>query len=287
MREVLKRELETTLGAEVRGSHPLAGGDINEAYAVHLADGRDIFVKTHAHAPQGMFTSEARGLQWLAEPRALRVPHVLAVSDASEAPFLALEHIRSSARAPDFDERLGRGLATLHRAHPQGFGLDHDNFIGSLPQCNTPTATWCEFYASRRLEPQIRRAADAGLVTAHMRAGLDRVLAHLDGWMGSEEPAARLHGDLWGGNLHVDERGEPCLIDPAAYGGHREVDLAMMRLFGGFSTQVFDSYAESYPLAPGHDERLPLYQLYPLLVHVNLFGRSYVGAVERTLDQLT
>jgi fructosamine-3-kinase len=116
-----------------------------------------------------------------------------------------------------------------------------------------------------------------------MQRSFERLFQNLTELVGPDEPPARLHGDLWGGNLHVAEDGAPCLIDPAAYGGHREMDLAMMQLFGGFSPRVFEAYAESYPLGPGHAERVPLYQLYPLLVHVNLFGGSYVAAVERAL----
>ncbi|HEV8547695.1 MAG TPA: fructosamine kinase family protein, partial [Polyangiaceae bacterium] len=138
---------------------------------------------------------------------------------------------------------------------------------------------------SERLEPQLRRASDAGRVTAALRRRFEELFARLPELVGPEEPPARLHGDLWGGNLHVDEQGAPCLIDPAAYGGHREVDLAMMRLFGGFSERVFSAYAESFPLAAGHAERTDLYQLYPLLVHVNLFGGGYGASVERALSR--
>jgi fructosamine-3-kinase len=119
-----------------------------------------------------------------------------------------------------------------------------------------------------------------------MRRGFDALFGCLTERVGPDEPPARLHGDLWGGNLHVDEEGRPCLIDPAVYGGHREMDLAMMRLFGGFSPRVFAAYHEAYPLAPGWEDRVPLYQLYPLMVHVNLFGRGYVGSVEGALRQV-
>jgi len=176
--------------------------------------------------------------------------------------------------------------AALHRTGAPGFGLDHDNFIGRLPQSNRPAPDWGTFYRRERLEPQHRRARDAGVAPASLGRQLDRLYARLDALVGPPEPPARLHGDLWGGNLMGDDRGAPCLIDPAVYGGHREIDLAMMRLFGGFGPRVFAAYAESYPLAAGHEERIALYQLYPLLVHVNLFGGSYVGAVESALETL-
>ena len=270
------------LGSLVRDRRALSGGDINEAYAVTLADGRAFFVKTNRRPPPGMFPAEARGLAWLGQPGALRVPAVAAVDES----FLALELLRSTPRTASFDEDLGRGLATLHRAGAPGFGLDHDNFIGRLPQSNRPASDWSTFYRRERLEPQLRRALDARVAPASLGRRLDRLCARLDALVGPPEPPARLHGDLWSGNLMGDDRGAPCLVDPAVYGGHREMDLAMMRLFGGFGPRVFAAYAESYPLAAGDEERVPLYQLYPLLVHVNLFGGSYVGAVESALDTL-
>ncbi len=235
-----------------------------------------------------MFAAEARGLAWLGEAGALRVPRVVAVAAPEAAQqFLVLELIETARPAPDFDERLGRGLAALHRHGAPTFGLDHDNFVGSLPQENgPPSPTWPEFYRARRLEPLLRRAADEGLCTPRMRQGFERLFRALDQLCGPPEPPARLHGDLWGGNLLCDDRGAPCLVDPAVYGGHREIDLAMMRLFGGFGARVFDAYAEAAPLADGHRERIPLYQLYPLMVHVNLFGGGYVGSVESALGRL-
>jgi fructosamine-3-kinase len=196
---------------------------------------------------------------------------------------LVLELLENGPQARNFEDRLGEGLAALHRFGTPGFGLDHDNFIGSLPQRNLPHARWSDFYWAERLEPQLSRAVAAGQASARLRSGLERLSARLPELVGPSEPPARLHGDLWGGNLHADAQGVPCLIDPAVYGGHREVDLAMMRLFGGFGERVFRAYEAAYPLAPGHAERVELYQLYPLLVHVNLFGGSYVNSVERSL----
>lgn len=286
MDPALLAALSAALGSTVARTSHEAGGDINESYCVTLADGKRVFVKTNRSAPPDMFASEARGLGWLAEAGALRVPTVLAVSsEQAQAPhFLVLEYMNSARRVNDFDERLGRGLAALHRSGPNGFGLDHHNYIGRLPQDNTPEPDWVEFYRQRRLEPQVARAARAGLLSASTRRRFELLYARLATLVGEREPPARLHGDLWGGNLHVDDQGMPALIDPAVYGGHREMDLAMMRLFGGFGERVFAAYQEAWPLAPGHRERVLLYQLYPLLVHVNLFGAGYVGSVERALD---
>jgi protein-ribulosamine 3-kinase len=281
----LERALRFALGAAVKHARRLSGGDINDAFELELGSGVRVFLKTNAHASASMFPAEARGLEWLRAAEALRVPEVLAVSGGrpGEPSFLVLELLTPSQPARDFDERLGRGLAQLHRFGAPRFGLDHDNFIGSLPQRNTAHDAWSDFFWSERLEPQLKRAVASGQASGKLRASFDRLEGRLAELVGPEEPPARLHGDLWGGNLHIDERGAPCLIDPAVYGGHREVDLAMMRLFGGFGETVFRAYQEAWPLSPGHAERIGLYQLYPLMVHVNLFGGSYVDSVERAL----
>jgi fructosamine-3-kinase len=275
--------IAAALGTAVVSGRAVSGGDINHAEELTLADGRVVFAKTNPQADPTMFPAEARGLAWLGEAGAVRVPRVLAVSGQAPS-FLVLERIVPGRRRPDFDEALGRGLASLHRFGAGQFGLDHDNFIGRLPQSNRPAPTWAEFYRSRRIEPQLRLAADGGLASPRMLRAGERLLAAMEELVGPPEPPARLHGDLWGGNLLADEAGAPCLIDPAVHGGHRELDLAMMRLFGGFGTRVFDAYGEAFPMASGHQQRVPLYQLYFLLVHVNLFGGSYVGSVERALD---
>jgi len=283
MTPALRSVLERRLGSAVRSHARLGGGDINEAFEIALEDGSAVFVKTHPRPPAGMFGAEAHGIEWLRQADAIRVPEVIAWSDESPA-FLALELLRPAKRAPGFDEALGRSLAALHASGAPSFGLDRDNFIGKLPQANDPLESWASFYWVRRLEPQLRMATERGLIDDRMRRDFALLEAALEDRVGPTETPSRLHGDLWGGNLHVDARGAPCLIDPAVYGGNREVDLAMMRLFGGFGPHVFASYAESHPLAAGFEERVPLYQLYPLLVHVNLFGSGYVGSVRRALD---
>lgn len=281
-RDPVLPSVEAALGSAVVTWDGVSGGDINEAHEAQLADGRRVFVKSNSEAPAGMFAAEARGLDWLGQAHALRVPVVIAQGPS----FLVLELIQPGRRKPDFDELLGRGLAALHRAGAPSFGLDHDNFIGRLPQANQPLPTWAEFYRERRLLPQFRLAVDGQRASVAMRRGFDRLLARLGEIVGPPEPPARLHGDLWGGNAMVDELGMPSLIDPAAHGGHREIDLAMMRLFGGFGPRVFAAYREAFPLPPGHEARVPLYQLYFLMVHVNLFGGSYVASVEHALSRV-
>jgi fructosamine-3-kinase len=267
----------------VTASAPAAGGDINRAERMTLADGRELFVKFRSDAPVGMYRAEAAGLAWLAEVGALRTPAVVAVGDERPPRFLALEWIEGGRSRAGHDEALGRGLAALHRAGAGELGLGADNFIGSLPQRNEAAPSWADFYGERRLEPMARMAVEAGALAAGVLDELERLRARLPDLCGPPEPPARLHGDLWGGNAMTDAAGAPVLIDPAVYGGHREVDLAMMRLFGGFSATVFAAYAEAHPLAAGHQEWVELYQLYPLLVHAVLFGGGYARSAERVL----
>jgi fructosamine-3-kinase len=280
--------VSAALGSAVRTYSRAQGGDINEAYDVTLADGRRVFLKSNEDADRRMFACEARGLEWLREAEAIRIPRVLAVADPDgDATFLVLERIASAGRAADFDDRLGRGLAALHRAGSTDgrFGFDEPNFIGSLPQDNTAAETWPAFYVTRRLEPQVRMAIDGGRAPASWQREFAKLFAAMEDLTGPPEPAARLHGDLWSGNVMADEQGAPCVFDPAVYAGHREVDLAMPRLFGGMNARTLDAYQEAAPLADGHESRVALYQLYPLLVHVNLFGGSYTASVERALRQ--
>lgn len=271
------------LGSTVTRSRAIGGGCINAAFAMDLSDGRQVFVKTHPGADPRLFPCEARGLQWIGG--AIRVPRVLAVSDerTSGPSFLALEFIRSVPRGTDYEERLGRALAALHHTPAECYGLEYDNFIADLPQQNAPLPSWPEFYGRRRLEPQVEAAIRTGRAPVSWAARFRRLIDRLPDLLGSEEPPARLHGDLWSGNLIADEAGAPCLIDPAVYGGCREVDLAMLELFGGPGTRFRRAYEDAHPLPTGSRDRVALYQLYPLLVHVNLFGGSYGHAVETTL----
>lgn len=285
MNRPLSAKLAAQLGAAVTSGTAASGGDINQAYHVRLADGRQVFVKTHNSAPPGMFRCEAEGLRWLADARALRVPEVLLACDADELgpACLVLEAIQTGRRGGDFAERLGAGLAAMHAAGAPGFGFAHPNYLATLRQDNRACERWGDFYAERRIAPLTQRAAQRGVLPGGLVRKIEQLLSRIPELVGPDEPPARLHGDLWGGNLMCDRHGAPVLIDPAVYGGHREIDLAMMRLFGGFPEAVFDAYRAACPLHPGYAERLPLYQLYPLLAHVNLFGAGYVPQVERCI----
>jgi len=273
----IARRIEAAIGAPVGGARRVHGGDINDAFAIEPG-GRTLFVKTNGDAPAGTFEAEADGLAWLAEPGALRVPGVVAVGDD----FLVLEWLEPGRRGAGFEAALGRGLARLHAAGAPGWGYRRDNFIAVLPQANQPTATWGDFWIDRRLGPLIDRAVARGAGSPGWRAAADRLRARWAEIAGPDEPPARLHGDLWRGNVH-DAGGEPAVIDPAVYGGHREVDLAMLALFGGLSDRLVAAYDETTPLAPGWRERLGLWQIYPLLVHAILFGGGYAASVDAEL----
>ncbi|MCP4038519.1 MAG: fructosamine kinase family protein [bacterium] len=269
---------EHLLGRTVRSLTATTGGDIGTSVRIDLVDGTRLFAKHYPSGDPSMATAEAHGLAWLRESGTLRIPEVIAAT--SEAPpTIVLEWIDQQPRSSRFDEALGRGLAALHRCGAPTFGLSSDNYIGSLAQRNQQHDRWPEFYARERIAPQVEIARRARRLPHDLETGLDRLIETMAEHCGPDTAPARLHGDLWSGNVLADEQGMPCLIDPAVYGGHREIDLAMMALFGGFSPRVFDAYREAAPLEPGYAERVPLWQLYPLLVHANLFGGSYVGSV--------
>ncbi len=262
----------------------LSGGNINTAHRVELADGTRVFAKHNRHAPPGLFAAEARGLEWLRETNTVLVPRVLSVTQ-EPIQLLLLEYFEPASPTVGDWERFGRQLAEMHRFGARTYGDLPHNFIGTLSQDNTTHETWFQFWVHRRLEPQVRSAIDAGKIPRAWLRRFEQLFEATLHVLVEPEFPERIHGDLWSGNVLTSERGI-AVIDPAAYGGHGEVDLAMMRLFGGFDARTFAAYAEVRgSCAPGLSERLRLYQLYPLLVHVNLFGGSYVGAVRAVLDE--
>jgi fructosamine-3-kinase len=277
--------IERLLGSTVQRVDPVHGGDNSAAHRVQLDDGRTVFAKTHTAPPEGWFTTEATGLEWLRAAQAVRVPQVLAVSDGDEeAPaHLVMQWIEQGVRRAPDEEALGRALADLHRAGAPSYGREDRRTTGSRRLPNDPCATWPEFYASRRLLPLADLAARAGALSPGAVDALRRVADRLDGFEGADEAPARLHGDLWGGNRLVDDAGESWLVDPAAHGGHREFDLATMRVFGGFSARCFDAYAEVFPLAPGWEDRVELHQISTLVVHAIKFGGGYVAAASSAI----
>lgn len=268
---------ERALGA-IRAIQPVGGGCISHGCRVETADG-PVFLKHNAAAPPGMFAAEADGLHALRDAAGehLRVPAVLARGDGEGdgGGWIALEWLEPAPPHRDHGERLGRGLAAIHRVTGR-WGWERDNWIGSLPQETHPAASWPAFWRDRRLAPQLdlaRRARRLPATEAEWERLVDRLPELLAA--GDHDGPSLLHGDLWSGNALSTSAG-PALIDPAVYRGHREADLAMAALFGGFDRAFFAAYHEAWPLHPGAEERRAVYQLYYLLVHVNLFGGGYV-----------
>ncbi len=272
----LGRAFGAPVGVGVR--RPLGGGSINRTELVETTAGTFV-LKSNRHAPAGMFRAEAAGLSALrASGTSLVVPRVVAVHDSAPA-FLLLEYLAAGPRTSDFDEALGRGLAGLHQSTSARFGFDHDNFCGATMQPNPWTDGWVDFYAASRLGHQAELAGAAGRLGADERRAIAGLIDRLGRWI--DEPVtgpSLVHGDLWSGNLLRDAGGRPALVDPAAYFAHREAELGMMTLFGGFSERVFAAYHEAFPLDPDWRDRQALYQLYHLLNHLNLFGGGYRAA---------
>lgn len=292
--------IEAATGRAVRSVTSIAGGDINEAYKVQFADESFGFVKTRRDVPAGEYAAEAAGLRWLAEPGTLRTPEVLGCSDE----LLVLDWVDEGRRGDA--AAFGAGLAEIHAAGADDWGATPPlagggergdgeaggatpadpprppTRVGALTLSNDPCADWPAFYATRRL---LALLPQAGLSARGNRA-VESVCARIADLAGPLEMPARIHGDLWSGNVHWDRQGRAWLIDPGAYGGHREVDLAMLQLFGDPGTAFFAAYEDRHPLAPGWRDRVGLYQLFPLLVHAALFGGGYPAAAERTAMKL-
>lgn len=285
--EQLQPIIETVFNTPHYIAQPVSGGDINQAYRV-MVGGERFFIKRNTTAPPGFFGAEAFGLEQLRASGVARVPQVIAAYDgdpehSTPAAYLVLEWIDADEHGrftASFAERLGEMLAALHRVSAPVYGLERDTYIGRLPQRNPSTADWVTFYRDSRLSPQIALAQRSGLLSAERERRLWALLDRLPALL---HPVPRvpslLHGDLWAGNF-LAAAGQPVLIDPAVYYGDREIELAFTELFGGFPPGFLPAYHAAYPLTPGYAERRPLYQLYPLLVHLNLFGLAYARQVD-------
>ncbi len=279
----IANRVEALLGTTVVATTPVAGGDICTSTRLRLSGGRSVLVKTRPNAPADFFAAEARGLEWLGAAEGVGVPEVL----AAETDCLILAWVEAGRPTPEAAEQLGRGLAVTHGSGAPAFGAEQDGYIGILPLPNRPAPAWPEFYATRRILPYLKVARDRDAISTSDAADVEAVVGRITELAGPEEPPARLHGDLWSGNVVWGQEGLTWLVDPAAHGGHRETDLAMLALFGLPQLQrVLDAYDEQMPLAEGWQERVGLHQLFPLLVHACLFGGGYgarAGEAARSL----
>jgi fructosamine-3-kinase len=244
------------------------------------------FLKINQNKDASIFELEERGLNLLRKNTSLYVPAVLASGTFQEENFLLMEWINTGTQQKGFFEKLGMGIAELHSATRPNFGLEYDNYISVLPQSNKNATLWKDFYINQRLAPQLKLAIDKELVGKDFLRRFDKLGTVFSELFPLEQPAL-LHGDLWSGNFMSDQGGIPVLIDPAVYYGHREMDLAFSHLFGGFEANFYRAYEETFPLVAGFRDRIPLYQLYPLLVHLNLFGKSYLSSIKQILNRYT
>jgi DNA-binding response OmpR family regulator/fructosamine-3-kinase len=277
---LVARRAEDLLGTAVVATAPVAGGDISTATKLRLSDGTTALMKTLPHAPAGFFAAEAAGLRWLAEAAdgngGVAVPDVL----GADHECLIVRWVEPGRVTVDAATAFGEALARTHAAGAVSYGTsphDGDGFIGRLPLPSTSAGTWAEFYATSRVQPYLRLARDRDAVTAEDAADVEAVLGRL-AQLVPAEPPARLHGDLWNGNVLWGADGRGWVIDPAAHGGHRETDLAMLSLFGlPHLARVLEAYDQAAPLAEGWESRQPLHQLFPLLVHACHFGGGYAS----------
>jgi fructosamine-3-kinase len=276
----IKRRIITQLGnalnttITVNGESSIVGGCINNAIKINTNKG-DFFVKWNTNSKANMFQSEYNGLKVLKDTNTIRIPNVLCFDDD----FLILEFIPPSNPNNAFWEVFGQKLALMHKQTHSKFGLDFDNYIGSLYQDNTQNKNWTEFFIQNRLQAQL----SIGNFSGTLLSDIDKLFQKLPNLFPNEKPAL-LHGDLWSGNFLAKNGDTPMLIDPAIYYGNREMDIAMSKLFGGFNSDFYFAYNESRPLENGWEERIQICNLYPLLVHVNLFGGAYINQVKNILS---
>jgi protein-ribulosamine 3-kinase len=282
----LEATLFETFGQEIEvdSFQFMGGGCINNSLKINTIKG-DFFLKWN-ESPDAlqMFETEAKGLQLLTDTQSIRIPKLLGYGRNEAKAYLLLEFITPYFRNDHYWKKLGESLATLHQHTYSKFGLHFNNFIGSLPQSNEFFDDWVEFFIDRRLRVQAGLAYYNGLVNKDFLSKMEKLYLKLPHLLPKEKPAL-LHGDLWSGNVIQDEKGEPCLIDPAVYYGNREIEIAFTSLFGGFDDEFYQVYHSNFPLEKGFEQRIGIYHLYPLLIHVNLFGTSYLSGVERILNR--
>lgn len=282
----LKASLESHLGTAIVHSQPCYGGDINQAEQINTQTER-YFVKWNPQSPPKMFEAEARGLEILNAVNTLRVPQVIVYQgETPDTPaFLLLEWLDSGRSNAHTQIQLGAGLAQLHQMQAEHYGLDHANYIGSLPQSNQQTQSWLEFYGEQRIRTQMEIAQTKQRLSATLEKNLNNLIARLPELLPENPIISLLHGDLWAGNVMTLADGQPAIIDPAVYYGHREVEMSFTELFGGFRSVFYESYQAQYPLDKSYGKRKTIYQLYPLMTHMNLFGGGYTARVEAIAKQ--
>jgi len=262
-----------------------SGGCINNTGRIKTSRG-DFFIKwNQTDSFPEMFKHEFEGLMKLLETKAIKIPEPYFHGEAGPHSYLLTEYIAGALRMPDYWQQLGGQLADLHKNTWKWFGFENDNYIGSLPQKNSKEDTWSNFFIQRRLEAQLQFALHSGKLNTNHQQNFEKLYKEIPSICNDKEPPALIHGDLWSGNLMTGVIGEPVLIDPSVYFGNREIEIAFTTLFGGFDSDFYESYQDAWPLEPGFDQRRNIYNLYPLLVHVNLFGGGYISQVEHIISR--
>lgn len=274
----LIQNFEALLSARITSAKPLAGGDINHVYLLNTEQNKFVVKLNDAIRFPGMFEAEANGLESLRSSNSFTIPQVMKWGEHNKDAFLILEYVDAGVQDNNFWEQFGEKLALLHQKSEAYYGFQINNYIGSLPQYNDHCNSSVDFYRRQRLAPQFDLAIERGFSFS-----IDLLYKNIEDII-PEEPSSLIHGDLWGGNYIVDSNGMPCLIDPAVAYAPREMDIAMMQLFGGFDARVFDAYNEVFSLEKGWKDRVKLFQLYYLLVHLNLFGSSYFRSVQDIIN---
>jgi fructosamine-3-kinase len=276
--------LETTLGRPVKvsGTSFKSGGCINNALKLKTTEGA-FFVKWQSGIPDDMFQMEAEGLDLLRRSGTIHIPEVYGFGQLEGKHYLLMENVESGPPSKDYWKNFGILLAEMHKSNTTArYGLQHDNYIGKLPQPNDAADSWIDFFIEKRLEFQLKLAVQNRLVDSSFVQRYRTLYKILPQLLPVDRPAL-LHGDLWSGNVMVTRDGHVCLIDPAVYYGHREIELAFTQMFGGFGYEFYAAYKDVYPLESGFEERVDIYNIYPHMVHVNLFGTSYLSGVERVI----
>ncbi|MFA8299130.1 MAG: fructosamine kinase family protein [Hyphomicrobiales bacterium] len=277
---------EEEINIDVYIKKPIGGGCINSAFEIKV-DNKVYFLKyNNKMAFPLMFEQERKGLELLSSTNTFRIPEVIHCDNTKNYSYLLLEMIEAGKPLNDFFTEFGKQLARLHSNTSTTFGLDHDNYIGSLNQYNKQHDNWSDFFVTERLEPLVENAVSSGNIPSSIINRFTSLFYKLDNIFPTEKPSL-LHGDLWNGNYIVDKKGNPVLIDPAVYYGHREMDISMSLLFGGFSPEFYNSYNDILPMEKGWQDRVEVCNIYPLLVHIILFGSSYLEPIKRTLTRFT
>jgi protein-ribulosamine 3-kinase len=275
--------IEENTKTQILDQESLSGGDINNLYLLKTTTLPLVVKSNSLDAYPNMFEYEKKGLDKLKQTKSIQIVDTINQVNSKNLSFLILNYIKREPETKQLWENFGIQLNKLHQTHSNSFGLDTPNYIGSIPQINNWCPTWSDFYVTQRLEPQLKTAIEKGHLKG-LANSFEKLYHHLDSLF-PKEPPSLIHGDLWNGNYISGENSTPWLIDPAIYFGHREMDIGMTLLFGGFDLSFYEAYNSENSLEKNWEERVPLTQLYPLLVHVNLFGSQYEASVKSILDR--